>query len=450
MSAPLELAVQSETFPAQQPSVLTSDYARNPRIQYLRGAAAVAVVLYHASIHLQQQRGGSRFLAIFDGRFGLYGVAIFFAISGYLMAHLVRSGSPWAFLSHRILRIYPIFLIVAALSFLLSLAVGTPRAFDAIALTLVPAGLRAYPLGVEWTLVFEVTYYVLLCLLAWARLQRHLETIAIVWLGCILVAAFFFPAIQKGAVFPLYSILLSPANVAFAGGLLLPMLLKRGLVPAAAGLLVFPLALTTGLFSLETNRWIAGLAAVGLVGWAAQGVGSERKITPLVALGDWSYVLYLCHAPIMVAVYRLWPAGSGEAGPWTVAVGLSLLCAAILGPIDVRLYRQLRRSSDRTPEKKLRILIGCYLAAFFAIALPTSVIAARDGIDARRIGSAIAKIGRDGLVDPQSAAARITATGMAALPSVDGAFDQVEVLMTGRLALRGWVVDRDTPSEHSA
>ena len=85
---------------------------RNRNLQWLRAFAALSVVLYHASVYLDRFVGDDRFLRLFDGRFGLLGVAIFFAISGYLMAEILPRTDPWSFLTHRIVRIYPIFLIV--------------------------------------------------------------------------------------------------------------------------------------------------------------------------------------------------------------------------------------------------------------------------------------------------------------------------------------------------
>jgi exopolysaccharide production protein ExoZ len=49
---------------------------RNPWIQSLRGVAALFVTLYHASYDVYLL-GDAGWAAVFDGRFGLIGVAIF-------------------------------------------------------------------------------------------------------------------------------------------------------------------------------------------------------------------------------------------------------------------------------------------------------------------------------------------------------------------------------------
>ena len=196
-------------------------YARNTSIQYLRGFAAASVVLCHASVA--------------DGRFGVYGVSLFFAISGYLMSGLVRSTEPFRFLTHRILRIYPIFFLVIGFSFIARRFLGVPFAFDALALTLAPVGLRSFSLGgIEWTLVFELTYYTALFVLACAKLQRQLEVIAVAWIGVILGSTLLIPSLSDKLYLPIHLLLLAPANLAFAGGLLVPSAISRGYLPRAA------------------------------------------------------------------------------------------------------------------------------------------------------------------------------------------------------------------------
>ena len=89
-------------------------------------------------------------------RFALLGVAVFFAISGSLMAEILPRTNPWQFLAHRIVRIYPIFfLVVVALLPLGNALEFMPPRGALLALTLAPVGNAAvYYLHVEWTLVF--------------------------------------------------------------------------------------------------------------------------------------------------------------------------------------------------------------------------------------------------------------------------------------------------------
>src|SRR5918911_1462736 len=159
--------------PAAAPAAGGASRGSLRSIQDLRGVAAVMVVLYHAGHYLALYRGDDA-LKGWDA-LGLYGVAIFFAISGFLMASLVRRTGPWLFLAHRIVRIYPALLIAVALTGAVSGLIGRPFVLDPVALALVPAGPRFYALDVEWTLLFEVTFYVALFLVGIAGGAPRLE-----------------------------------------------------------------------------------------------------------------------------------------------------------------------------------------------------------------------------------------------------------------------------------
>src|SRR5712675_2407590 len=125
---------------------------KNLSIQCLRGMAALFVALFHASTLAANHFGDSGWATAFDGRFGLIGVSIFFAISGLLMADLIQRTDPWRFLAHRIVRIYPTFLLTASAWASVIALLGLGKiGFHTFSLMLVPVGPRAYYLGVEWT-----------------------------------------------------------------------------------------------------------------------------------------------------------------------------------------------------------------------------------------------------------------------------------------------------------
>jgi exopolysaccharide production protein ExoZ len=94
--------VLAELFARAAPSKSTVNY----RLQYLRALAAVSVVVCHASYYLMAARGDSSLWVTF-GRGGLFGVMLFFAISGYLMAQLAPGATSLRFMAHRLIRIYP-------------------------------------------------------------------------------------------------------------------------------------------------------------------------------------------------------------------------------------------------------------------------------------------------------------------------------------------------------
>ena len=273
--------------------------SRNQTLHIFRAIAALLVVAYHASYYVMAWRGDGRFLDVFGGTFGAYGVAIFFALSGYLMAHLLERDPPGRFLVGRLLRIYPPMLLMVALFSLVFVLVGERRGVDVITLLLAPVGPRAYFMGVEWTLLYEMTYYVALALLAFFGLQRHAVAFILVWLALVAVAW----VGGEGRIdrsTPLLSELpLGIINLPFLLGFLTSHASRRGwlppLLPLGAALSAVAIA-----FLPEHARLLAGLSASLLVAAAVR--GSQLQLSGWAGdlasrLGDASYVLYLCHVP---------------------------------------------------------------------------------------------------------------------------------------------------------
>lgn len=342
---------------------------RNASIQCLRGLAALCVMLFHASFYAELLLGDSRWLVVFGNRFGVTGVAVFFAISGMLMADLVRRTDPWRFLGHRIVRIYPAFLVAVAIAMPLSAFVGGYRqSFHLLSLLLVPVGRRPYYLGVEWTLVFECTYYVALFVIAAAGWHRYLNRIALAWLA-VIAAAPLVMAWQDTMFVRLYSLWLAPANAAFAGGLLVPWLIRRVRIPVGTGVVACVIILTMPPGDPALLRFAAGVAAVLLVVDAVRVKIPRRAVPSLYMLGDWSYALYLVHVPAVTAVYQLWPKSAGTGVAWLSAVAVALLLSAGMGIMDLRFYQQLRAVVNDLDERALRRRVNAYVGVFIIAAL---------------------------------------------------------------------------------
>jgi exopolysaccharide production protein ExoZ len=348
---------------------------KNLSIQCLRGMAALFVALFHASAIAADADhfGDSGWAAIFDGRFGLIGVAVFFAISGLLMADLIQRTDPWRFLAHRIVRIYPTYLLAVLVSVPIPAYLGVRKAgFHLLSLMLVPAGARDYYLGIEWTLVFECTYYVTLFLIALIGLRRYLNGIALLWIAAIGAAPLFIGWEDK-LLYPFYSIWLSAANIAFAGGLLIPWISKKISVPIGTGVLALCVLIVAVPANPIIARWAAGVVATLLVLDAIR-VKVPRAMLSLARLGDWSYALYLCHASCILALYRLWPASFGVGAAWLSAVATAIAVSAAFGIIDVRMYRHLKTAVDSADEEQRRLKVNFCAGAFVIASLVGVVI----------------------------------------------------------------------------
>ncbi|WP_062016430.1 acyltransferase [Aureimonas sp. AU4] len=342
---------------------------RNRNVQWLRAAAALMVLLYHASHYLAAERGDGSMAAIFGGEFGLLGVAIFFAISGALMAEILPRTAPPLFLLHRIARLYPAFLVA---SLLLPPFLTGRLSIDLRALSLVPVGDNgSYRLRVEWTLIFELFYYMALTGLAALGGARLLRLFALGWLAVILAAAAWLPELRQATLVPtIVDLPFLAANAAFAGGLLVPELVRRGVFQPALGAVAAGLAMLLLGFGFTAGRLLASLVGVILVGLAlsaAPRAGPDGWIARgATRLGDWSYALYLCHVPVVLVVMR-----SFEAPPlalWFAAVALSLLVSVPLGLLDLAIYRRLRARLDAARPQALARGAGIYAAVYVAVA----------------------------------------------------------------------------------
>lgn len=343
--------------------------AKNVPVQCLRGLAALFVMLYHTGVYAQQMLGEPGWAAAFDSRFGLVGVAIFFAVSGALMASLIHRTDPWQFLAHRIVRIYPTYLLAAAIvAPVIALAGGVKPVFHGLSLLLVPLGQRPYYLAVEWTLVFECTYYVALFLIAVAGWQRHLNRIALGWL-CALFAAPFLTGWGDPIFVRLDFLWLVPANVAFAAGLLVPWIGRNVRIRSGMGVLAVGLLLALRPDDPAFARLVAGIAAALLVLDVARFKVSARATLGLYTLGDWSYALYLVHVPCILLTYKFWPKGAGVGAASVAAIAAALVMAAALGSLDLRLYRYLKSAVHGLGDKERRRRVNVYALVFIAASL---------------------------------------------------------------------------------
>jgi exopolysaccharide production protein ExoZ len=344
---------------------------KNLSIQCLRGLAALSVALFHASVHSGLHFGDSGWATAFDGRFGLIGVSIFFAISGLLMADLIQRTDPWRFLAHRIVRIYPTYFFAAFP--IIAFRGMRNLAPDGFSLMLVPVGERIYYLGVEWTLVFECTYYVALFLIGLIGWSRYLNMIALVWIAAIGAGPLFIGWTENHFC-SFYSIWLSPANAAFAGGLLIPWMASKIRIPIGTGILALCIFMVAVPANPVIAHWAAGAAATLLVLDVLRIKVPPHAMLGLPILGDWSYALYLCHVPCILVVYRLLPASSGVGAAWLCAVAAAIIVSVGFGMLDVKMYRYLKNAVDVLSEERRRRRVNIYAGAFVVASLIGVVI----------------------------------------------------------------------------
>lgn len=349
------------------PSAPSNAAGKIVSLQWLRFVAATMVVLYHASVYLQAMRGDT-YAKFVPSWFGAVGVALFFALSGNLMASLMQRSDASTYLMHRVVRIYPIYYVVVGAMVLASFFSPIQAVIDWHALSLFPYGLSSYPLGVEWTLVFEVAFYVFVFALMLFRKTDSAVSFLVGWLALIALNNVLRPDDPRVNVYHPFVLPFVTVNVAFAAGMLLPLWLKdrmpHPVLAAVIGVALFYVGFSQGVMP---GRWCLGFGSALFVSSLA--VHVPRWHWPqLDAIGDklgaYSYAIYLCHVPVIRTLYAVTPDQSGRTLFWW-AVGLALLIALPLGELDVRLYRWFKRRVDRSTALFRQVGAFLFVAAFF-------------------------------------------------------------------------------------
>jgi peptidoglycan/LPS O-acetylase OafA/YrhL len=267
----------------------------------LRGMAALCVVYAHFGarvftwLHLAIYR-------VFDP--GLYGVLVFFLISGYIVpASLERRGSVRTFWLSRVFRLFPLFLIVVGITLLLH-AFGLASVQDTnqnvaasvlshlFMLSDLLAGTNI--IVVIWTLGYEMVFYLLLTALFTAGLHRRSSTYAVTFAAAALLLGGLLPTAWLSDNTIGRTQVAFTADVLIIGGVVIA-ILARG-VPRALGAWI---AALTGLILVAFNErrdayeglTILALMFTGTMLYRARHGQLARRRAAIVAAGVFAAVL---------------------------------------------------------------------------------------------------------------------------------------------------------------
>jgi peptidoglycan/LPS O-acetylase OafA/YrhL len=319
-------------------------------LEALRGLAALAVALFHLAqmAPVPAQRVAPAAFELLRG-YGLYGVEVFFVVSGFVIAHTTlrdpaTPGALGRFLLRRLVRLGPPYWVSVLLAVALTLAATRLLGANPEGNYAVPSAARVAShflylqnllgLGdiefIYWTLCVEVQFYAVFALLLYAagrlaglrgdRAKPLAVLLVLTGAGSVALAA------AEG-----YSIRwFGPWWYLYALGALLAVGADRGRFRPLAGVLVVTSAAAVGLrlgpeaaVGLGTAWLIFGTAATGQLATA----GNWR---PLQYLGRVSYSLYLIHPlvydPYFTAAGRLNLSSPGA----SLAVTLGGLAAALV------------------------------------------------------------------------------------------------------------------------
>ncbi len=296
--------------------------ARLLTLQVARGVAANLVIFSHlVQVEAKFIDGGSILPAFFF--YGISGVDLFFVLSGFIMVVVAgKRTSALEFLWRRSARIYPAYWLVSLAVLGVSLvkpewvnaAVKAPisiwRSF-----LLVP-GPTAPLLGVGWTLVHEIYFYLVFAAILALRIPILIGLIgwAVILTTVVLVAG------DYVIRFPIGFIWTNPLTAEFIAGAVIGLLYERkriympnlvgvtGLVALAISIVfVAPaLNLENSMHPFAYRTIVFGIPMALIVYWLA-GIEQTSVASPprwLVALGDWSYGTYLLHLLILSVLGR--------------------------------------------------------------------------------------------------------------------------------------------------
>ncbi|MDC7785236.1 acyltransferase [Rhodoplanes sp. TEM] len=364
-------------------------------IQVLRGVAAVLVVVDHALAWSAPWAGYSDRIVATAEHVGLVGVWVFFVISGYIMVRTTdgefgRPGARVRFLLKRIVRIVPLYWIATFVEIALRARTGRAPPLDEIAASLlflpyvdpVPAASIRPVLGVGWTLIYEMFFYVMFALVMVWRRQRGLSILALIMLAIVAAGTLLKPLSDTSSPTTVATYISDPIILLFTLGVLVGRCSEAGVqAPWATTLALIKagvaLALAIAMFvafvapaqsplAWRSAFWLLCVAAVAVCAFA----GQDRETAwqrPLVWLGDASYSIYLFHFFWIIGFNKLWLALVGEraplafvilAVPGAIAVGC-IVHVVLERPLTAWLGRRLSRrpaSADERPVRGARVL----------------------------------------------------------------------------------------------
>jgi len=338
-------------------------------VQSLRAIAALLVVFDHTSLP-SAGHGLSPRLPYIASFIGLQGVAIFFIISGFIMAYTANSpddAGPRASLAksfaiRRIVRVVPLYwfftLLAAGIVLLLKLGKFMPVSYLLKSLFFIPYVAKygtllmmnpILPMG--WTLNYEMVFYALFTAALFLPYRLRIPALVATLAAIVAVGACFYPILAGAKPLSEGEFLTSPIILLFGVGATLGWLrlkypdftLKVPGLPWALPLLALNCFLAnprTETFPLRSNAifWLIDLVIVALCIF-----GRPIRLPLLEALGNASYSLYLVHLIPLAICFVLW-----KLLHFRSPIAFTIACLVASAATALATYRWLERPLTRT------------------------------------------------------------------------------------------------------
>ena len=360
-------------------SVSTTEAAASRRIEFVDGVRALAalfVVAHHMDLTVYGFPTNTAPSVLAPLLYGDYGVAIFIVVSGFSLGlaparrgwQLGRGGY-WTFMRRRAWRILPPYwaalAVSVALVMLLSTRIDDPVSWKGVAthFFLVQDVVEGKtPNGAFWSIAVEWQLYWIFPLLLLIRRRPGPIVLTSAVLGIVIAIGI---AADHGGGHVVHKMLgLSPQlGALFVYGLVAAAAISRpaaaecrwwGLIAViAGGAVVITCAFLGTALVASDSLWlfywldlVIGIAVatvlVWLVGTATSCVHRCLEWRPLVAIGQFSYSLYLIHAPLLAVawVFLVKPLGFTPGAAFALMVG-------VVGPAIVAASYGFHRVAER-------------------------------------------------------------------------------------------------------
>ena len=322
--------------------------SRIAELDVLRGFSAVVVMIYHYTTIYEY--------GIDPGiPYGVLAVNLFFMISGFVIfMTLSHARTALDFVVSRFSRLFPVFWVAVLLSQTVMWLAPSLSAYKVswrealVNLTMLAGPLHVrWVDNVYWSLVIELTFYVIMLLLFLMGMMKHIERLVLPWLLLQIVAGLWSKATDHAIPQGLAVLFLLKYAHLFLGGILCYRIRFEGLTAIRQILLACCLAtqfvvkdVWAGLFGVVFFVLFYTMARQRL-GWIS--------VRPLVFLGTISYSLYLVHQNIGYVIMR-----SLATTPRTVQLTVAMATALLLATLMTFLVEQPALRTMRTIYKKLQ------------------------------------------------------------------------------------------------
>jgi exopolysaccharide production protein ExoZ len=359
-------------------------------IQILRGLAALAVALCHASAYIVSVDPHTTVPYV---SVGAAGVDVFFVISGFVIVYssedlFQRPNGQEVFLFRRIARVVPLYWIVTSFWLCSLLYLGNthdiaqtlrnddlswPNIFASFLFLPYPranSGVYVPSLAVGWTLNYEMLFYLLFAGAIALRRGTAVISVALVLIGLAVLRNIIIP-VPPSAPLTAHGLLnwllvsYQEMIIEFVYGMLIALAYRAGWrLPKAVCVLLLAASFAIFVWS-DINpailiklprQFLWGGAGAAIVGALVLSKDKAPDLLPVrffVLLGAASYALYLTHpvAQALICDYNLAFRSLAAAYPWSCLFFLMALSAAV----GVAVYLFLERPMTRRLQSKIRV-----------------------------------------------------------------------------------------------